>query len=314
MNYPEELRDKYNEVMFDERDLIEEFLKDQYDIRYGRQRDTWHFEPAVKMMMTDGEQVSLTDIKLDKNVFVTFSVIDSKSKRKEYECGYFAYGELSKVIEALPDAKQLTIKNAVSDIASLCRECSVNLEENPFNIKINGKHTSIAHVDYIDGRVVAYNHDGKIVSDEYASDFFVGLRDHINIEVLHRSNEYKTLMELLSLQENMRFECYNYGDATFVIDGTDVTFDVSSLTRDDSGNLVIYGGDIDANICDGITLTEKEIKLWDVSQNGMRTQQQRIRQSPCSTRRIYQIHRRWKKHWTGLFSRLSSSTMYSRKK
>jgi hypothetical protein len=88
----------------------------------------------------------------------------------------------------------------------------------------------------------------------------VGLRDHINIEVLHRSDEYKELMELLSLQENMRFECHNYGDATFVIDGTDMTFDVSSLRRDDNGNLVIYGGDIDADVCDGITLTEKEIK------------------------------------------------------
>jgi hypothetical protein len=67
-------------------------------------------------------------------------------------------------------------------------------------------------------------------------------------------------MELLSLQENMRFECNEYGDATFVIDGTDMTFDVACLHRDDKGNLVIYGGDIDADVCDGITLTEKEIK------------------------------------------------------
>ena len=167
---------------------------------------------------------------------------------------------MSKVIEALPDAKQLTIKNAVSDIACLCRDCSVNLEENPFNIKINGKQTSVALVEYIDGRVVAYNQDGKVVSDEYASDFFVGLRDHINIEVLHRSNEYKELMEMLSLEENMRFECQNYGDATFVIDGTDVTFDVLSVRRNDNGGLVIYGNDIDADVCDNIELTEKDIK------------------------------------------------------
>jgi hypothetical protein len=165
-----------------------------------------------------------------------------------------------KVIEALPDVNQILIKNAVSDIARLCRECSVNLEEHPFNTKINGKMTSVALVDYIDGRVVAYNHDGKVVSDEYACDFLVGLRDHINIEVLHRSNEYKELMELLSLEENMRFECQNYGDATFVIDGTDVTFDISSVRRSDKGNLVIYGNDIDADVCDNIELTEKDIK------------------------------------------------------
>ena len=256
MNYPEEIREKYNECMYDERNIIEKFLKDQYDIRYGRQRDTWHFEPAVKMLSRYGNIEYVTHISLDEGRFVIFFLEDGR----EYECFDFAYGELSKVIEALPDVNQILIKNAVSDIASLCRECSVNLEENPFNTKINGKHTSIALVDYIDGRVVAYNHDGKVVSDEYACDFLVGLRDHINIEVLHRSNEYKELMEMLSLEENMRFECQNYGDATFVIDGTDVTFDVLSVRRNDNGGLVIYGNDIDADVYDNIELTEKDIK------------------------------------------------------
>ena len=263
MNYPEELREKYNEVMFDERDLIEKFLKDQYDIRYGRQCDTWHFEPAVKMMMTDGEQVSLTDIKLDKNVFVTFYVIDSKSKRKEYECGYFAYGELSKVIEALPDAEKIVKDNAVDDLKVMTTNLRIDylLAEAPFKYEVNGKFYTLDDVKCVNGTlslVQALGNDTP--ASDMPTEVLVNLRDHINVEVLHRSNEYKTLMELLSLQENMRFECYNYGDATFVIDGTDVTFDVSSLTRDDSGNLVIYGGDIDANICDGITLTEKEIK------------------------------------------------------
>ena len=260
MNYPEELRERYNEVMYDERDIIEKFLKDQYDIRYGRQRDTWHFEPEISMVAQNGAIIYLTDIQLDKDVFVKFFIEEGDGEKKVLECFNFAYGELSKVIEALPDVNQILIKNAVSDIASLCRECSVNLEENPFNTKINGKMASVALVDYIDGRVVAYNHDGKVVSDEYASDFLVGLRDHINIEVLHCSNEYKELMELLSLEENMRFECQNYGDATFVIDGTDVTFDVLSVSRNDNGCLVICGNDIDANVCDNIELTEKDIK------------------------------------------------------
>ena len=260
MNYPEVLIERYNEVMFDERDIIEKFLKDQYDIRYGRQRDTWHFEPAVEVVAYQGSLVQIHDIKLDKDKSVVFYVEAFCEKNAEWECFDFAYGELSKVIEALPDANQLLIKNAVSDIASLCGECSVNLEEYPFKTNINGKFVSVALVDYIDGRVVAYNHDGKVVADEYASDFIVGLRNHINIEVLHRSNEYKELMELLSLEENMRFECQNYGDATFVIDGTDVTFDVSSVRRNDNGGLVIYGNDIDADVCDNIELTDKDIK------------------------------------------------------
>jgi hypothetical protein len=262
MNYPEELKEKYNEVMYDERGIIEKFLKDQYDIRYGRQRDTWHFEPAIEMVAHQGSHVLLHDIKLDKDKVVVFYVDAFGDKDAEWECFDFAYGELSKVIEALPDADDIVMKNAVNDLSefSVNLRCDLILQENPFVTKINGKDVSIYEFQYEDGRVISYDKQGRIVNDEYESDFLVGLRDHINISVLHNSKEYKELMELLSLQENMRFECNEYGDATFVIDGTDMTFDVSCLHRDDKGNLVIYGGDIDADVCDGITLTEKEIK------------------------------------------------------
>lgn len=260
MNYPEELRERYNEVMYDERDIIQRFLEKKYDIRYGRQRDTWHFEPAIEMIARQGSIVRLTDIELNEGSFVNFIVDTHLKKGVILECFDFAYGELSKIIEALPDVNQILIKNAVSDIASFCRECSVNLEENPFKSFINGLGVSIYSVNYEDGHIKAYTYTGKDVMDETNTGLVLGLRNHINIEVLHRSNEYKELMELLSLEENMRFECQNYGDATFVIDRTDMTFDVSSLRRDDKGNLVIYGGDIDADVCDGITLTEKEIK------------------------------------------------------
>jgi hypothetical protein len=102
MNYPEELREKWNECMYDERSIIEKFLKDQYDIRYGRQRDTWHFEPAVELVAHQGSHVLLHDIKLDEGRFVVFYVEVFCDKNAEWECFDFAYGELSKVIEALP--------------------------------------------------------------------------------------------------------------------------------------------------------------------------------------------------------------------
>lgn len=253
--------EKYNEVMYDERSVIEKFLKDQYDIRYGRQRDTWHFEPAIEVLGRQGQFVRVSDIRLDNDKVVLFTAsCDGDVSHGDWECGDFAYGELSKVIGALPDANQILIENAVSDIAILCRECSVNLEENPFKFFINGLGVSIYSVDYEDGHIKAYTYTGKDVMDETNTGLVLGLRNHINIEILHRSNEYKELMELLSLQENLRFECPNYGDATFVIDGTNLTFDVLSVRRNDNGCLVIYGNDIDANVCDNIELTEKDIK------------------------------------------------------
>lgn len=263
MNYPEELREKWNECMFNERDIIEKFLKDQYDIRYGRQRDTWHFEPAVRLIGIYGCEIAVTDAHLDKNKFVTFTGVCCNERNDDYECTDFAYGELSKVIEALPDAEKIVKDNAVYDLKVMTMNLRIDylLADAPFKYEVNGKFYTLDDVKCVNGTLSLVQALGNDTSaSDIPTEVLVGLRDHINIEVLHRSNEYKELMELLSLEENMRFECQNYGDATFVIDGTDVTFDVSSVRRDDKGNLVIYGNDIDANVCDNIELTEKDIK------------------------------------------------------
>ena len=257
MNYPEVLRERYNEVMFDERDIIEKFLKDQYDIRYGRQRDTWHFEPAVEVVAHQGSLVQIHDIKLDKDQFVVFYVDTFCEKNVEWECCDFAYGELSKVIEALPDAKQIVIREANSDIAQFCSECSVKLEENPFVTKLNGKDVSVYEVQYEDGRVISYDKEGRIVSDEYSADFHVGLRDHINIEVLHKCNEYKKLVKFLSEQPNLRFEPANFGDVEFTIHNTDVKVDVLSVSLDSNEKLQLC---VDDDGQETIYFEEKDIR------------------------------------------------------
>lgn len=263
MNYPEELRERYNEVMYDERDIIEKFLKDQYDIRYGHQRDTWHFEPAVRLIGIYGCEIAVTDARLDKGKFVTFTGVCCNERNDDYECTDFAYGELSKVIEALPNAEYIARDNAVNDLKVMTTNLRIDylLADAPFKYEVNGKFYTLDDVKCVNGTlslVQALGNDTP--ASDMPTEVLVNLRDHINIEVLHRSNEYKELMELLSLEENMRFECQNYGDATFVIDGTDVTFDVSSVRRNDNGCLVIYGNDIDADVCDGIELAEKDIK------------------------------------------------------
>lgn len=263
MNYPEELRERYNEVMYDERDIIQRFLEKQYDIRYGHQRDTWHFEDEIEVVSSQGSLVKITDIMLDKDCFVKFHVKAFAHDYSWWECFNFAYGELSKVIEALPNAEDIVWDNAVNDLKVMTTNLRIDylLNESPFKYEVGSKHYVVDDVKCVNGMlslVQALGNDTPV--SDLPLDVLVGLRNHINIEVLHRSNEYKELMGLLSLEENMRFECQNYGDATFVIDGTDVTFDVSSVRRDDKGNLVIYGNDIDANVCDSIELTEKDIK------------------------------------------------------
>ena len=250
----------YSEIMYDERDIIEKFLKDQYDIRYGRQRDTWHFEPAVKMMMTDGEHVSLTDIKLDKNVFVMFSVIDSESKRKEYECGYFAYGELSKVIEALPNAEDIVWDNAVNDLKIMTTNLRIDylLADAPFKYDVGSKHCVVDDVKCVNGTlslVQALGNDTPV--SDLPLETLVALRDHININVLHKYNEYNKLVKFLSEQPNLCFEPHNFGDVEFTIHGTDVKVDVLSASLDSNGKLQLC---VDDDNKEAIYLEEKDIR------------------------------------------------------
>lgn len=257
MNYPEELRERYNEVMYDERDIIQRFLEKQYDIRYGRQRDTWHFEPAIEMIASQGSHVLLHDIKLDEGRLVVFYVEAFCDKNAEWECFDFAYGELSKVIEALPDVNNILIENAKSDIADMCNDNVINLEENPFRFFINGLGVSIYSVNYEDGHIKAYTFTGKDVMDETNTGLVLGLRNYINIEVLHRYDEYKKLVKFLSEQPNLRFEPADWGHVMFTIHGTDVKVDVLSASLDSNDKLQLC---VDDDNKESIYLEEKDIR------------------------------------------------------
>ena len=226
MNYPEELRERYNEVMYDERDIIEKFLKDQYDIRYGRQRDTWHFKSAVKVLSHYGSVEYVTDIMLDKDRFVIFILND----HREYECFDFAYGELSKVIEALPDADEIVRNNALCDLLEMDNNLRLDLllDESPFVYENGGSAVYLRGIPY-EGK-----YDWEQLGVTNGTDFLVKLRDHIHIEHLHRTKEYKEVMERLSLLENMRLEFDSPNVVMFDIKSTDMKVDILSVQRDDT--------------------------------------------------------------------------------
>lgn len=249
MNYPEELRERYNEVMYDERDIIEKFLKDQYDIRYGHQRDTWHFEPAVKMLSGYGNVEHVTDIMLDKDRFVIFILDDAR----EYECFDFAYGELSKIIEALPDVNELNKKNAICDIKSITRNYNTIaiLQEYPF--EFNGQ--KIRDIEDMGEEGVKLILDTKNFTLDTSS--AIPLRDHLNVSILHGYNEYRKLVKFLSEQPNLCFEPENWGDVEFTIHGADMKVDVLSASLDSNGKLQFC---VDDDNRETIYLEEKDIR------------------------------------------------------
>ena len=261
MNYPEELRERYNEVMFDERDIIEKFLRDQYDLRYGHQRDEWSFEHAIEVVSINGSLVLVHGVKLDENKSVVFDVEAFCEKSVIWECTDFAYGELSKVIEALPNADEIVKKNAIDDIATEL-ELSGNIVWSTGQKHIIGDGFDVLMVTGkgSDAEVILRKfgvNSEPIMLKNLSTIELKQLRDHINLCNLHKDNEYKKLVKFLSEQPNLCFEPADWGHVMFTIHGTDVKVDVLSASLDANGRLQLC---VDDDNKEAIYLEEKDIR------------------------------------------------------
>ena len=256
MNY-ESFRERYNEVMYDERDVIQQFLETQMDIRYGHQRDTWHLEPAVEVIAHNGSLVLVHDIQLDKNTFVKFNVEAFGEKNVLWECFDFAYGELGKIIERLPSAAEIVRREAIADLRIIMRDYNVKslLKEHPFEIPVGEDSIKFNDYDIVDGDVVLIKDENRMTGTHLS--WVTKLRDHMNVTILHGYKEYKDLVKLLSLQPNLRFEPNNWGDVEFTIHGTDMKVDVLSASLDSNGNLQLC---VDDDGQETIYLEEKDIR------------------------------------------------------
>jgi hypothetical protein len=247
----------YNETMFHERDVIQHFLEQQFDLRYGNQRGSWHFEPAVKMLSRYGNIEYVTDIMLDKDKFVIFIPVDAR----EYECFDFAYGELSKVIKALPDADEIVKKNAIDDIATEL-ELRGNIVWTTGQKHIIGDGFDVIMVTGRgnDAKVILRKCDVNsepIMLKNLSSMELKQLRDHIRVSILHGYDEYKKLVKFLSEQPNLCFEPANFGDVEFTIHGTDVKVDVLSASLDANDKLQLC---VKVDNKEPIYLEEKDIR------------------------------------------------------
>lgn len=113
MNYPNELKERYNEVMVNECEIIEKFLESVNKKSRGT-CDSWHFEPSIPMMNLNGHSVIITDVKLGEmySSSVLFrGVFNNKSDW--YKCDDFQYGELRRLIQALPDVSDVAFDDEI---------------------------------------------------------------------------------------------------------------------------------------------------------------------------------------------------------
>lgn len=267
----------YNEIMFSERDVIVGFLERQADLRYGNQMYEWHFEPAVRLIGIYGCEIAVTDAHLDKNKFVTFTGVWGTERNDDYECTDFAYGELSKIIDALPDADDFVLKNAENDLVILSRDYNTDaiLKESPFKwedkkstfevlsvvIEKDGKVNYEIH-ETIDGLDAGFG----LWEDGIPADVAKALADHLKTQVLRCSFEYKLLKKRLGRFANNVFNFVEHGQAGKIVvfpHGTDLSLDVLDVSFE-YGELIILVSIAGTRIAeqkrdDTMTLHEKDL-------------------------------------------------------
>ena len=286
----EDYRIRYNEIMFDERDMIKKFLEKTADIRYGNQMFEYTLEPMVEVISVTGLRVKVREVVLNDDGDVTFLVYPYKTSTMErWECSNFALGELSKIIDALPEADDFIYKDAQHDLRMLCRQCddnTIDLEECPFSWK-SGNSTFTVHTVFVDAADDKLNYEiceqsptvpdpqknGWGVWEELSADNAKALARHIKRHFLRDTKEYKQLRNLLLehgrpdvskdqhyflwSEDNIPSVSINYQGVEFAV--------VEVFLNVEEGSMFIYTHPVESRIGNEYTfhehdLTAKELK------------------------------------------------------
>ena len=200
----EDFRIRYNEIMFDERDLIIAFLKQQADLRYGNQM--FEYALNVNVLLCDGRMANVVEISLGKDDELRLRVNPEAGGSEVRPAEYLALGELSKVLDALPDATDLVYKNAVEDMQTLRKDYNIEslLKEFPFVFKSSASTFTVLDVFTDKSGKINFEIEEDIngskgpgIWEELDTQNAKDLADHIKIHILRCSNEYARLKKHL---------------------------------------------------------------------------------------------------------------------
>ena len=260
----------YNEVMFDERDLIEKFLNEQSSLIWGNQMYEWEISPAIDLVKSNGERIKVNSIRRDHEKFVVFHSYDA---HETLECTDFAYGELSKILDILPDPIEVKVKGYVkSDFYKWTSECAVGLDGNLFHWDNFYVH-NIFQGKRDDGTIgVMYEinegetSEGWGLWEELDPEVALQLHAHVKKDILRRSQQYKTLTKQLNWFGGNLYNFSEHGEVGKVWltpDGTDLDLMVLDVSME-SGSLEVLVSIMDTAIGndtgeDTMTLFEKDL-------------------------------------------------------
>lgn len=272
----EDFNIRYNEVMFDERDVIINFLDETADLRYGNQMFEYTLEPMVELVGLHGGRFMVREIRRDKDAFVKFVVTNSSGITEEWEAHNFAYGELSKIIDALPEPAKFSLSDIEADFKRICTNYNTEalLQEYPFSWKDNKSVFDVhqlaldteGNADFEIHEIIDGRDGGWGLWNELDCKMAKDLRDHLKVAILRCSEQYKELAKHLNRYGG---NCYNMVEnkcvGAFYITprGTDLQLDVLDVSME-GGGLKILVGVKDTRLADiygdAMTLYEKDIE------------------------------------------------------
>lgn len=238
----EDFRLRYNEIMFDERDLIIAFLKQQADLRYGNQMYEWAVN--VEVLLSDGRKANVVEISLGKDDELRLRVNPEGGGSEVRNAEDLALGELSKILDVLPDATALVYKHAIEDMKALSRDYNINslLKEFPFVFK--SKDSTFTVLDVFkdsSGKInfeieeQLHKEKGYGLWDELDTQDAKDLADHIKVSILRCSREYERLKKHLSqFGGNLYNFCENDNAGAIYItpEGTDLQLMVLDVSME----------------------------------------------------------------------------------
>ena len=243
-----EFYEDYNEIMYDERDVIVKFLeeKDKLSIQdeCGRWQGRWEFNHPVKLYsVKDCREIFVTAIRLHTDKILVF---ESSVSESEYTCDYFFYGELCKVIEALPEIEDMANINIMEELKEISAKYDVEklLKQNPFK----GEYVNFKFKDNYQNAINLYTD----VSFDTVSKMNVitELKNHLRIAILHDSYIYKVMTDILIRTPVCNF-ALNYPP---IINVNGIEMGVSRIQEDCGIIITARHG------CNSIDMTEKDIK------------------------------------------------------
>ena len=257
----------YEEIARQERDVILGFLYKQANLCYGNQMFEYCLNDIV-LHNDYGIEFKVRCIRVKDND-VIFDVVSTFGNHLECTCLEFAFGELSKLIDILPEPDEINKKQFEFDMSLWSNGGKIKLST-PFKWTDKDNHTYELHSIFKDGGNVMYEVKGCDGDNDWGlwnglpDDIKVAekMRDYVASDILHNSEEYKAIKKTLGSHGYNFVENGEFPSVMYQPFGTDIELPILDIdTSDNQISILVSIKDTRLEIGDADSMTINEYQI-----------------------------------------------------